>query len=64
MKQLKYKEYIGSVQFDDEEKLYYGKVLNTKGLISYEGNTYDELVDDFHEVIEEYLNSIQGGKQK
>lgn len=47
MKQINYKECIGSVDYDNVEKMYYEKVLNIKSLISYEWKTYDELVNDF-----------------
>ena len=36
---ITYKNYIGSVEFSEEDSLFYGKVLGIKSLISYEGNT-------------------------
>lgn len=56
MGHLKYKEYIGSVEYSEEDKILYGKVLGIRGLISYEGQTIDELEKDFIEGIEQYLS--------
>lgn len=56
MGHLKYKEYIGSVEYSEQDKILYGKVLGIRGLISYEGQTIDELEKDFTVGIEHYLS--------
>lgn len=61
---LKYKDYIGSVEFSDEDNILYGKVLGIKSLLSYEGNTVKELKADFESVIDDYLELCKTeGKQ-
>ena len=52
---MEYKGYVGSVEFSEEDGLFYGKVMGIRALISYEGTTAHELVDDFHGAIEDYL---------
>ena len=52
---MEYKGYVGSVEFSEEDGLFYGKVMGVRALISYEGTTAHELVDDFHGAIEDYL---------
>ena len=52
---IEYKNYVGSVEFSQEDNIFYGKVLGIKALLSYEGTNAKELVDDFHSVIDEYL---------
>lgn len=52
---MKYKEYIGSVEFSEEDKVFYGKVLGIQSLISYEGENAKELIQDFHFAIDDYL---------
>lgn len=54
--QLEYKGYRGTVESSLEDHCLFGKLLSTKALISYEGNTLEELevafrkaVDDFHD---------------
>lgn len=56
MGNLKYKGYSGSVEYDEEENYFTGRVLGLrKDCIIYEGNTIDELIHDFHEGIDHYL---------
>lgn len=52
---LEYKGYIGSVEFSEEDGVFFGKVMGIRALLSYEGTTAQELVTDFHEVVDEYL---------
>ena len=52
---IDYKGYTGSVEFSPEDRLLYGKVLGIKALISYEGTSADELVEDFQGAVDDYL---------
>ena len=52
---MEYKDYIGSVEFSEEDGLFYGKVLGIRALISYEGKNAKELVSDFHSAVDDYL---------
>ena len=45
---LEYKGYIGSIEFSDEDMVFYGKVQGIRSLISYEGISAKSLVKDFH----------------
>ena len=61
-KELSYKGYYGSVEYSLEDDVLYGKVIGIKGLLSYEGQTLDELRKDFQGVIDEHLEDckVQG----
>ena len=52
---IEYKDYVGSVEFSEEDGLFYGKVLGIRAMISYEGTTAKELIDDFHGAVDDYL---------
>ena len=52
---MDYRGYVGSVEFSQEDELFYGKVLGIRSLISYEGTDVKSLVGDFHEAVDEYL---------
>lgn len=57
---LKYKGYTGSVEYSDDDKCLFGKVQGLHGsLISYEGTTIEEITNDFHEAIDDYLESCK-----
>ncbi len=55
---LKYKGYTGSVQYNEEDNCLFGKVQGLKKvLISYDGNSIDEIREDFQEAVDYYLES-------
>ena len=56
---IQYKGYVGSVEFSEEDGLFYGKVMGIRSLISYEGETARELVDDFHAAVDDYLETCR-----
>lgn len=57
---LKYKGYTGTVDYSEEDNCLYGKVKGLHGiLISYEGNTVDEIKSDFESAIDDYLASCE-----
>lgn len=61
MGQLRYKGYVGSVEYSEEDNCLFGKVqgLDKGTLILYEGNTVDELKADFEEAINSYMESCK-----
>ena len=52
---MKYKGYIGSVEFSEKNGVFFGKVMGIRALIFYEGITAQELVEDFHGAVDDYL---------
>lgn len=56
MELLKYKGYIGSVDYSEEANCLYGKVLAmSNDTITYEGQDVNELRQDFEEAIDDYI---------
>ena len=52
---MEYKGYVGTIEFSEEDELFFGKVMGIRALISYEGSTAKELVEDFHAGVDDYL---------
>lgn len=52
---MEYKGYIGSVEFSEQDEIFYGKVMGIRSLISYEGSTAADLIKDFHDAVDDYL---------
>ena len=52
---MEYKGYLGSVEFSEADGVFFGKVLGIRALLSYEGTTAKELVEDFHGAVDDYL---------
>ena len=56
MDYLEYKGYKGSVEYSKEDNCLFGKVQGlSKELITYEGQTLEELRKDFDEGVDSYL---------
>ena len=50
-----YKNYIGSVEFSEEDSCFHGKVIGIKSLISFEGDSVNSITNDFHKAVDDYL---------
>lgn len=52
---LEYKGYNGTVEYSADDSVLFGKVIGIKSLISYEGQSVEELKADFEGAVDEYL---------
>ena len=52
---LNYKGFIGSVHFSTDDKVFFGKVEGVNDLITFEGQSVDELVNAFQFVVDEHI---------
>lgn len=61
---IQYNGYVGSVDFSEEDGIFYGKVVGIRSLVSYEGMTTEELLNDFHRAVDDYLEvcKVEGRK--
>lgn len=50
-----YKNYYGSVHFDSQEELFFGKIEFIRDLVNYEAFEAKSLVKAFHEAVDSYL---------
>lgn len=56
---IQYKGYVGSVEFSEADNIFYGKVMGVRSLISYEGENFQALINDFHTAVDEYLETCK-----
>lgn len=56
---MEYKEYCGSIHFDADNELFYGKVEFIRDLISYEATDAKSLINAFKGAIDEYLDDCK-----
>ena len=52
---IKYKDFYGSVEYSSTDECFFGKIIGTKDLVTFEGNSVDELKKAFSEAVEDYL---------
>ena len=56
---MKYKSYFGSVHFNDEDNVFYGRIEFIRALVSYEGTDVNSLRQAFHEAVDGYLETCE-----
>lgn len=52
---MEHKGYIGKVEFDDEAEIFHGEVINTRDVITFQGESVAELTRAFRESVDDYL---------
>lgn len=52
---MEYKGYLGRVEYDDEAGIFHGEVINLRDVITFQGETVQELRVAFQESVEDYL---------
>ena len=60
---LKYKEFIGSVHFNGDDEVFYGKIEGINDLITFEGKSVKELLSSFKEAVDDYINLCKSNKK-
>jgi predicted HicB family RNase H-like nuclease len=54
---MTYRGYSAVVEFDEEALTFFGRVINSDALVSFRGDTPDELVQSFHDSVDSYLET-------
>ena len=52
---MEYKGYRAAVRFDYEAGVFHGRVVDTRDVIFFEGTSVDQLIEEFHFSIDDYL---------
>ena len=52
---MEYKGYLGLVEFDNEAGIFHGEVINLRDVITFQGETVQELRGAFQESVDDYL---------
>ena len=52
---MKHKDYIATVEYDDDSNLFHGEVANLRDVVTFQGRSVAELKKAFRESIEDYL---------
>ena len=61
---MKYKGYIGHVEYDDEAKIFHGEVVGLKDIITFQGSSVEELEEAFKDSVEDYLAWCKKRKER
>jgi predicted HicB family RNase H-like nuclease len=52
---LKYKDFYGSVEYSAADECFFGKIIGTTDLVTFEGKSVSNLKKAFTEAVEDYL---------
>jgi predicted HicB family RNase H-like nuclease len=52
---IEYKGYIGKVEFDDEANIFHGEVINVRDVITFQGESVQEIRQAFQDSVDDYL---------
>ena len=56
---LTYKGFIGSVNFSAEDNVFFGKLEGVNDLVTFEGETVQELKDAFYYMVDEHIKDCE-----
>lgn len=54
---LTYKDYAARVEFDAEDRIFFGRIIGIRDIITFHGATVDELEASFKEAVDHYLET-------
>lgn len=52
---MKYKGFLGHIEYDDEAKIFHGEIAGLKDVITFQGKSVEELERAFRDSVEDYL---------
>ena len=56
---VEYKGYLGAIRFDAEESVLRGRVVNIDDIVTFQGETVDEVIAEFKESVDDYLEQCR-----
>lgn len=59
-----YKDFIGTVHFSSKDVLFYGKIDGIDDLVTFEGQSVEELKSAFEEAVEDYIQLCEEAGKK
>lgn len=55
MATMRYGEYLAKIDFEEDSKLFHGRVINIRDMVNFYGGSAEELLTEFRRSVEEYL---------
>lgn len=56
---LESRGYKGTINYSVTDSVWYGKIVGVSDLVTYEANSYVELVEEFKDAVLEYIDDLQ-----
>lgn len=52
---MQYKNYLAKIDYDEDANLFFGEVINIKDVITFQGQSVDEMKQAMADSVEDYL---------
>lgn len=52
---MTYKGFVGTVEYDDDARVFCGEVINSRDVITFQGSTVDDAENEFRASVDDYL---------
>ena len=56
---LESRGYKGTINYSVTDSVWYGKIVGISDLVTYEADSYEELVEEFKDAVLEYIDDLQ-----
>lgn len=56
---LKYKDFVATLHFSQEDEIFYGKILGIDDSVTFEGDSVNSLGKAFRDAVEEYIETCK-----
>ena len=56
---LESRGFKGTLNYSVDNSCWYGKLVGVEDLVTYEADTYEELVEEFKDAVLEYIDDLQ-----
>lgn len=56
---MKYKGYFGSIEYSDEDGVFFGEIEFIRALVTFEGKSVESLREAFKEAVDDYLDMCE-----
>ena len=55
MNSMTYKGYMARIEYDDRDKIFFGRIAGIRDVVSFHGESVTELQAAFHESVDDYV---------
>lgn len=59
MNAMNYKGYTARIEYDDEDRIFVGRLEGIRDILGFHGTTVDELEIAFHESVDDYVRACE-----
>lgn len=59
MSKMEYKGYTARIEYDNEDEIFFGRILGIRDIVGFHADTVADLKREFEEAVDHYIESCQ-----